>query len=317
MFPVHTHLKMLADAHRIAAYKKGIFNNIRPGDIVADIGTGTGILAFLALQSGASRVYAIESGDIIETARKMAADNGYLEKVVFIDSDSREARLPEKVDVIITETFGGMGIDEGTIDVLADARERFLKPDGIILPERMNLWALPVHFKDGHPFAPVKEAFSGMETGSLIELAENTFFGLRTNDFEKCQPVGNPGLLFTADFLGCRPMRFPLRMVSEEIVFTTGIYDGVVVYPELVFPGKVTLSLFDERHFIPTHWELVFFPSQNCMAVDGEDDLVFHLTVTKNSGLVWKNVVMHKGERKVVTRLSAFGLPSLKRITSG
>ncbi|MCP3956092.1 MAG: class I SAM-dependent methyltransferase, partial [Desulfobacterales bacterium] len=242
MFPVHTHLKMLADRHRIAAYKKAILDNIRPGDIVADIGTGTGVLAFLALQAGAARVYALESNAIIETARKMSADNGFLEKIVFINADSREARLPEKVDVIITETFGGMGLDEGIIDILADARERLLKPGGVILPESMNLWALPVHFKSGHPFTPVKDTFDGLEAGSLMELAVNMYYGLRANDLENCQPVGNPGKLFTSDFKKCRPMNFPMKMVSSEVLFTRGTFDGVVVYPELVFPGEVSLT---------------------------------------------------------------------------
>jgi len=317
MFPVHTHLKMLADRHRIAAYKKAIHANIRPGDIVADIGTGTGVLAFMALQAGAARVYALESDAIIETARKMAAENGFLEKVVFINADSREARLPEKVDVVITETFGGMGIDEGTIDILVDARERFLKPGGRILPECLNLWALPVHLKTGHPFISVKDTFDGLETGSLFDLAVNTYYGLRSNDLENCQPVGYPGKLLATDFKNCCPMDFPMKMVSSEVLFTRGSFDGVVVYPELVFPGDASLALFDGRRFLPTHWELAFFPVQDSLRVDVKDSLIFHLTVTKNSGLVWKHAVTSKGEREVYSYLSAFGLPSLKRVLAG
>ncbi|MCP3952513.1 MAG: hypothetical protein GY697_09905 [Desulfobacterales bacterium] len=107
-------------------------------------------------------------------------------------------------------------------------------------------------------------------------------------------------------------MNFPMKMVSSEVLFTRGTFDGVVVYPELVFPGEVSLTLFDGRRFIPTHWELAFFPIQDSLRVDDEDGLVFLLTVTKNSGLVWKHAVTHKGEREVYSYLSAFGLPSLK-----
>jgi SAM-dependent methyltransferase len=312
MFPVQTHLKMLADRHRIAAYQKAIQSSIHPGDIIADIGTGTGILAFLALQAGAARVYALESGPIIETARRLAADNGVLDKIVFIHADSREVRLPEKVDAIVTETFGGMGFDEGTLDILADARKRFLKPGGRILPEGMNLWALPVHFKSGHPFAAVQNVIDGLDMGCLIELAGNNHYGLRTSDLENCRPVGKPGQLFTVDFSNCRPLKFPLKLVSQEISFGQGWYDGAVVYPELVFPGDQSLSLFDGEHFIPTHWELVFFPIQKSLQVAGSDNLVFHLTVTGNRGLVWKHAVTCDGQRKDFTCLSAFGYPSLK-----
>jgi len=267
MFPVATHLKMLSDRHRIAAYRKGIFNDIRPGDTVADIGTGTGILTFLALQAGAARVYALESGDIIETARKMAAENGFSEKIVFIKADSRETRLPERVDVVMTETFGGLGLDEGTIDILADARERFLKPGGRFIPRYLNLWALPVHFEAGHPFASLGENLTGLEAGCLDELAGHTIFGLRAADLESCRPVGNPGQLFTADFLNCRRLDYPVKMAAEEIGLAQGTFDGVVVYPDLVFPGGTSLTLFDDGCFLPTHWELAFFPIQDSLPV--------------------------------------------------
>lgn len=317
MFPLYAHLKMLADRHRMAAYKKGIFENIRPGDIVADIGTGTGILSFLALQAGAARVYAIESGDIIETARKVAAENGLMGKTVFIHADSREVNLPEKVDVILTETFGGMGIDEGAIEMLADARDRFLKPGGLILPAILHLWALPVQFDLRHPFASVKDTFDGLATDSLTELAVNTHYCLRAADLEDCQPIGKSGQLFTVDFLNCRPLEYPLEMQSSDMALTRGACDGVVLYPELLFPGQTSLTLFDGSHFVPTHWELLFLPIRDALQVDCGDSLVFHLTVTKSSGLVWKHVLTRKGEKKIFTHLSAFGWPSLKGVLPG
>jgi len=317
MFPLHTHLKMLADRHRMATYKKGIFENIRPGDIVADIGTGTGILSFLALQAGAARVYAIESGDIIATARKVAADNGLMDKVVFINTDSREANLPEKVDVILTETFGGMGIDEGAIEMLADARNRFLKPGGRLLPASMNLWALPVQFDLRHPLASITDPFDDLATDSLMELAVNTHYGLRSADLEGCRPIGTPGQLFSWDFSSCRPLEYPVEMQLPDMALTGGECEGVVLYPELLFPGQTSLTLFDGSHFVPTHWELVFFPIRASLKVDRGDNLSFHLTVTRSSGVVWKYVLNRKGEKKVFTHLSAFGRPSLKGALPG
>jgi len=313
MFPVHTHLRMMADRHRVEVYKKGIFSNVRTGDVVADIGAGSGILSFFALKAGAGRVYAVESAPIIETAKKIAAENGLADKIVFINKDSRKTRLPEKVDVIITETFGGMGIDEGTIDILADAGSRFLKPGGKILPERMTLRTVPVFFKSGHPFKGVGEFFHGLKMKNFLDLAANNYYGLRSNDLENCQPVGNSVNLFTTDFLDCKPLKFPLNMVSETAFFTKGTYDGMVLYPELVFPGGLSLSLYRRGRFVPTHWEVVFFPLQNSLRVNDHDSFVFHLTVTGSNGLIWKHEVVRKGKRKIFAHLSAFGLPSLSR----
>jgi len=316
MFPIHTHLKMLNDRHRMQAYKESIFQNVHPGDIVADIGTGTGILAFLALQAGADRIYALESGDIIERARKLAAHNDVLDKIVFINADSREAQLPEKVDVIITETFGGLGIDEGVLDILADARERFLKPDGCVLPETLFLRALPVRFNRRHPYNSIAAVFNGMNTSGLEDLAVNMFYGLREADLGNCQPVAKPGHLYVADLMNYRPLDFPLKMVSKQMRLTEDACDGIVVYPEFIFPGNVSLSLFDGRNFTPSHWELFFFPLRDSVRAEFDDGIVFHLTVTERSGLVWQHHVSRGDRREVSSHLSAFGLPALKRLAA-
>jgi protein arginine N-methyltransferase 1 len=49
--------------------KKAIHEVVKEGDIVADIGTGSGILAFFAIPARARRVYAVEQGDIVMPLR--------------------------------------------------------------------------------------------------------------------------------------------------------------------------------------------------------------------------------------------------------
>ena len=67
------HERMLADRIRVEAYRRGIAGSIKPGDVVIDLGTGTGILAFMASRAGAKHIYAIDHSDFIDVAREIAA----------------------------------------------------------------------------------------------------------------------------------------------------------------------------------------------------------------------------------------------------
>mgnify|MGYP006317027487 CR=1 FL=1 len=54
-FPPSMHRLMLDDEVRIDAFASALAKVIRPGDTVVDVGTGTGVLAFLAKKAGAKR----------------------------------------------------------------------------------------------------------------------------------------------------------------------------------------------------------------------------------------------------------------------
>ena len=60
------HADMVFDKSRVAAYRDAINETVKPGDVVADLGSGTGLLSFLCLQAGAARVHAIERSDVID-----------------------------------------------------------------------------------------------------------------------------------------------------------------------------------------------------------------------------------------------------------
>ena len=42
------HEEMLSDSVRVEAYHRALRRNVAPGDVVLDLGSGTGLLAFLA-----------------------------------------------------------------------------------------------------------------------------------------------------------------------------------------------------------------------------------------------------------------------------
>jgi type I protein arginine methyltransferase len=101
---------------------------------VLDVGAGTGILSFFAAQAGARKVYAVEASNSAEVARELAEANGYSGIVEVIQGKLEEIELPERVDVIISEPIGFLLVHERMIESYVTARDKFLKPDGLMMP---------------------------------------------------------------------------------------------------------------------------------------------------------------------------------------
>lgn len=141
---VDEHREYLADRPRIDALSKAILEVVKPGDVVLDLASGTGILGLLSCRAGAARVYSIEVGEMVGLAREISRANGFADRHRFIQGLSLHVDLPEKVDVIVCDQIGRFGPESGLIEHLSDVRERFLKPGGSIIPSQVALCIVPV-----------------------------------------------------------------------------------------------------------------------------------------------------------------------------
>ena len=133
------HLGYIADRIRLEQFKAAVDRFLKPGDCVADLGCGSGILGLLCLQAGAAQVFAIDSTAMIEVARKTLARAGLGNRGVFIRGHSHRIELPELVDVVICDHVGYFGFDYGIVNTLHDARRRLLKPQGRLIPAKIRL----------------------------------------------------------------------------------------------------------------------------------------------------------------------------------
>jgi SAM-dependent methyltransferase len=138
------HRQYLSDSVRLGAFRRAIQQVVRPGAVVVDLGSGTGILGLLACEAGARRVYAIEHTDIIEVARALAAANGYASRVTFIRALSTQTTLPERADVVIADQIGQFGFEAGLWEYFADARRRSLREGGVLIPASVSLFVAPL-----------------------------------------------------------------------------------------------------------------------------------------------------------------------------
>jgi len=137
------HFDYLSDAVKLDRYRKAIEAAVQPGQTVLDLGCGTGVLGLMALRAGAGKTYFIDEGPVIEIAHRTIAESGFADRADFIQQNSYEAALPQKVDLVVCDHVGFFGFDYGILDLLADAKARFLRPGGQIIPAQIDLMLAP------------------------------------------------------------------------------------------------------------------------------------------------------------------------------
>ncbi|ESW25013.1 hypothetical protein PHAVU_003G001000 [Phaseolus vulgaris] len=144
------HQEMIKDRVRTETYREAIMQHqsFIAGKVVVDVGCGTGILSIFCAQAGAKRVYAIDASDIALQANEVVKANNLSDVVVVLHGRVEDVEIDEEVDVIISEWMGYMLLYESMLGSVINARDRWLKPGGLILPSSATLYMAPVTHTD-------------------------------------------------------------------------------------------------------------------------------------------------------------------------
>src|SRR5205807_2360807 len=98
--------RCLADEQRTLAFKAAIEATVKPGHVVLDVGTGSGIMSIFAAKCGARRVYAVEVGKYLsKVSKEIFLESDFADTIVPLRIEARELELSmiEKPDVIVCE----------------------------------------------------------------------------------------------------------------------------------------------------------------------------------------------------------------------
>lgn len=255
---LHEQERMLADQQRMNFYHDAINRNIKTGDRVIDLGTGTGILAAFASRAGAGQVYAVDHSTIIEHAQRLAAENG-INNVIFEDVHSKDLYLEEKVDVILHEQIGDFLFDEAMIPNVCDLRDRYLKPGGLILPSQFELFCEPMTLHDERrvPFIWELDDVHGFDFSSMSRSrpTHSEYYGIASCDLGVVKHfLAEPAPIVEVDLHTVTETSMPLSVTLKRKVTQAGVLDGLVVYMKAKVDEDLVLSSSPLDSKRAPHW---------------------------------------------------------------
>ncbi len=237
--------KMLADKPRMDFYHTAVTRHIQPGDRVIDLGTGTGILAAFAARRGAAKVYAIDHSEILKHAKTLAVAN-QIQNVEFVSTHSQKFSVDEAVDVILHEQMGDCLFDEAMVANVCDLRDRLLKPGGLILPSRFELYCEPMKLNDERRVPFIWELnvhgydYSSMERNRP---QDSDYYHLRSSDLSFVDHfLGEPAPVLSVDLHTLREADMPLDLRFTRTVVNAGRLDGYAVFFRARVDGDLCLS---------------------------------------------------------------------------
>ena len=146
----HVSLVVLRHADTPLALRRILERGVRPGMRGLDAGCGVGISALWAARAGAT-VVAVDLGQT-QLARRLAEANRVADHVRWVRGDLARLQrddLGAPFDLVIAPRCeGDLRRDESTLRLTAQLLERFLAPNGRVVPDRISARACAVEWPE-------------------------------------------------------------------------------------------------------------------------------------------------------------------------
>jgi type I protein arginine methyltransferase len=267
------HERMLADTRRIESYYQAIAKYVKEGDVVLDLGTGTGILSFFASAQRPKKVYAIDHSNIIKCALALADSNG-ISGIEFVRKHSKSFEPKEKVDVIIQEQMGSWLFNENMVDSVLDLRNRVLKKGGRILPNRFEVYFEPAQLKRQSVVPLIWEnRIHDVGFSCIRESREDHGVAplmLQPHDVDLLLAESEPVVTFDLEAMGDSG-EITRRWQYSKPATVSGRFDGFVFYFKAFFDDDIVLDTAPAPpHECPAQRRLPFYRAPRAPIEEGD-----------------------------------------------
>jgi len=271
---------MLADNARVDAYYHAILKHVKEGDLVVDLGTGTGILSFFASLKNPRTIYAIEHSSKMIKAAEIAANYNGIKNVEFVNVNSKDFVVKEKIDVILQEQMGPFLFDENMVENVVDLRDRLLKIGGKILPSKFELFVEPVKIVDRKhvPFIWEQKVHNvNFDCFRNLRKDASGHYGRRfitpdAVDYFLCEPERVLGF----DLETMRSEEIPTQIQYVRRIVRDGRLDGFCLYFNVIFDEEICFST--SPFGSTTNWGYLVLRSES-KQYKKDDSLEFNMVI--------------------------------------
>lgn len=263
---------ILADSLRNEAFARALKKVVRKGMTIADIGSGTGFLSFIASRLGAKECHLYDPSELLDLSKLIARENGIMH-CHFIRKHSTAVHDPPKADVVVAEVLGNFALEEEIIETMNDAR-RFLKPGGTVIPQSLRQSVAPMTSD-----RLWKEVTSWDRVGHGLTFASARAISCQNIYVRLVRPEELlPDSERVWDEVDFRQKNAPVRSaeVQWKMARDTAIYGFCSSWASTLVPG-VTLSTSPSAP--RTHWEQVYLPILRPVILKKGETLILKLHV--------------------------------------
>ncbi len=283
---------MALDKTRNKVYKSALKQIITPDSVVLDLGAGLGPFGLMAAKLGAKKVYLVEPQALIRTVRNIVQANNLQDKVECIQGKIEDIKLPEKVDVITSCFTGNFLLSEDLLPSLFYARDKFLKPDGVLLPDSGSMFAVPVTSPKIHKrqIAYLSKPHLGLDYSFYRKHAANNF--RKQRNLKPKSYLGKPKLIQTIDFKTASQASCDQSV--EFKINKKSICHGFLGWFDMTL-GKNILSTAPDAP--PVHWSPLWYPIDPPLKLTTGE--ILKITIKKPQNKPWSWIIKAGSEKRM------------------
>ncbi|KAJ3157323.1 hypothetical protein HDU89_002736 [Geranomyces variabilis] len=257
------------------------------------VGAGRGPLVQRALQAAENakrpvKLYAVEKNPNAIVTLRARKQSEWGERVQVVHCDMRFWTAPEKCDILISELLGSFGDNELSPECL-DGAQRFLKDDGISIPESYTAFISPMSSTKLHGEVTSYKDLEHVETPYVVKFRA-------VHELADPQPVwtfthpdrrvgGVVGMDLGSPNFNIHNTRYAARTFETA---TDSLMHGVAGYFEATLYKDVMISIHPKTHSPGMFsWFPIFFPLKTPLHLPVNSSVTIHFWRLCDARKVW------------------------------